>query len=235
MTVAIITARSGSKGLPHKNVRELGGIPLLGWTIKALSKSKLVNNTILSTDSDEYFEIGSKFNNELIYHKRPSPLAEDVPSELVILDAIKTLKEYFKNESLITLVQPTTPFITHKDIDICINKMINNPNVNSCVTVRSVSEYPEWQFTKKENSKDIYMSGNLSGEISVRQNLKERWIPNGGAYIMRKDFLQKTNKVIDDQGILIHEMSKLQSIDIDDIEDFNICEALIKSNFVNYE
>ena len=70
MTVAIITARSGSKGLPHKNIRTLGEIPLLGWTIKALSKSKLVNNTILSTDSDEYFKIGSKFNNKLIYHTR---------------------------------------------------------------------------------------------------------------------------------------------------------------------
>jgi len=140
MTVAIITARSGSKGLPNKNIRELGGIPLLGWVIKALSKSKLVNNIILSTDSDEYFKIGSKFNSKLIYHKRPLPLAEDVPSEFVILDAMNTLKQYFENESLITLVQPTTPFLSHTDIDTCINKMIKNPKVNSCVTVKSVSE-----------------------------------------------------------------------------------------------
>lgn len=233
MTVAIITARSGSKGLPHKNIRTLGEIPLLGWTIKALSKSKLVNNTILSTDSDEYFKIGSKFNNKLIYHKRPKPLAEDVPSEFVILDAINALKEYFENESLIALVQPTTPFLTHIDIDACINKMIKNPSVNSCVTVRSVSEYPEWQFTKKEGTIDICISGNLAGEISVRQNLRERWIPNGGAYIVRKTFLEKTKKVIDEQGILIHEMSKLKSIDIDDLEDFNMCEALINSGFIS--
>jgi N-acylneuraminate cytidylyltransferase len=233
MTVAIITARSGSKGLPHKNIRTLGGIPLLGWTIKALSKSKLVNNTILSTDSDEYFKIGSKFNNKLIYHKRPKPLAEDVPSEFVILDAINALKEYFENESLIALVQPTTPFLTHIDIDTCINKMIKNPSVNSCVTVRSVSEYPEWQFTKKEGTIDICISGNLAGEISVRQNLRERWIPNGGAYIVRKTFLEKTKKIIDEQGILIHEMSKLKSIDIDDLEDFNMCEALINSGFIS--
>jgi len=235
MTIAIITARSGSKGLPHKNIRNLGGIPLLGWTIKALSKSKRVSNIILSTDSDEYFEIGSKFYNELIYHKRSKPLAEDVPSELVILDAINSLEEFFENESLIILVQPTTPFITHKDIDMCINKMIKNQNANSCVSVRQVSEYPEWQFTKKEDFEDIYVSKNLSGEVSVRQNLKERWIPNGGVYVMRKDFLQKTNKIIDEQGILIHEMPKLRSIDIDDIEDFKICEALIKANFVKFE
>jgi len=235
MTVAIVTARSGSKGLPNKNIRDLGGIPLLGWTIKALSKSKLVNNTILSTDSDEYFEIGSKFNNKLIYHKRPSHLAEDVPSEFVILDAMNSLKQYFENESLVTLVQPTTPFLTHLDIDSCINKMIKNSSVNSCVTVKSVSEYPEWQFTKKEGFADICISGNLSGEISVRQNLKKRWIPNGGAYVIRKIFLEKTRKIIDEQGTLIHEMSKLSSIDINDIEDFNICEALINSGFMSNE
>lgn len=235
MTVAIITARSGSKGLPNKNIRELGGIPLLGWTVNALSKSKLVNNTILSTDLDEYFKIGSKFNNKLIYHKRPLPLAEDVPSELVILDAMNTLKQYFENESLITLVQPTTPFLSYVDIDNCINKMIKNPNVNSCVTVKSVSEYPEWQLTKKEGFTDLCVSGNLSGEISVRQNLKKRWIPNGGAYVMRKTFLEKTRKIIDDQGTLIHEMSKLQSIDIDDLEDFNICEALVNSGFISHD
>ena len=65
--ISIITARSGSKGVPHKNIRNLGGIPLLGWTIKAASKSKLSNKIILSTDSEEYFKIASSFNDEIIF------------------------------------------------------------------------------------------------------------------------------------------------------------------------
>jgi CMP-N,N'-diacetyllegionaminic acid synthase len=235
MIVAIITARAGSKSLPDKNIRELGGIPLLGWTIKALTKSKLVNNIILSTDSDHYFNLGSKFNNKLIFHKRPPPLAEDVPSELVILDVINTLKKYFDDSSLIVLVQPTTPFITHTDIDTCIEKMIKNPNVNSCITVKAVSEYPEWQLMNKEGFTDICVSRDLSGEISVRQNLKKRWIPNGGAYVTRKTFLERTGKIIDEEGILIHEMSMLRSIDINNHDDFTLCEALVKSNFITYE
>ena len=56
--IAIITARSGSKSVPNKNVRVLGDKPLLGWVIQAVSKSKLVDKIILSTDSDEYFNIG---------------------------------------------------------------------------------------------------------------------------------------------------------------------------------
>ncbi|HEV2193253.1 MAG TPA: acylneuraminate cytidylyltransferase family protein [Nitrosopumilaceae archaeon] len=231
MTVAIITARSGSKSLPNKNIQELGGIPLLAWTIKAISKSKLVSNIILSTDSDDYFRIGSKFNNKLIYHKRPPPLAEDVPSEFVILDVMNTLKQYFDNP-LLVLVQPTTPFITYSDIDECIKKMMNNPNVNSCITVKSVSEYPEWQLVNKEGHTDICVSGILSGEISVRQNLRKRWIPNGGVYVIRKTFLEKTGKIVDEEGILIHEMPKIRSVDINDQEDFTLCEALVNSGFI---
>jgi N-acylneuraminate cytidylyltransferase len=235
MIVSIITARSGSKSLPHKNIRELGGIPLLGWTVKALSKSKLINNTILSTDSEQYFEIGTKFNSKLIFHKRPAPLAEDVPSELVLLDVIKTLGKYFDKDSLIVLIQPTTPFLTHVDIDSCINKMIKNPNVNSCVTVKAVSEYPEWQLLSKNDSLDICISEDLSGEVSVRQNLKKRWIPNGGVYVVRKTFLERTGKIIDEKGTLIHEMSKLRSIDINDQDDFALCEALVKSGIITHE
>lgn len=230
--VAIITARSGSKSLPHKNIRELGGIPLLGWTIKALSKSTLVDNIILSTDSDHYFGIGVSFNNKLIFHKRPSPLAEDVPSELVLLDVTKKLKQYFDYDSLIVLIQPTTPFITHVDIDTCVTKMIQNHAVNSCVTAKPVSEYPEWQFVGKEGFADICVSENFSGAVTIRQNLKKRWIPNGGVWVVRKTFLENTGKIIDENGVLIHEMSKLRSIDINDLDDFMLCEALVKSGFI---
>ena len=60
--IAIITARSGSKSVPNKNVRVLGDKPLLGWVIQAVSKSKLVDKIILSTDSDEYFNIGKSYS-----------------------------------------------------------------------------------------------------------------------------------------------------------------------------
>src|SRR6267143_1527247 len=99
MIVAIITARSGSKSIPHKNIRELGGIPLLGWVTKALKKSKLIDKSILSTDSEKYFEIAKSFNDKIIFHKRTQELSEDVPSEFVLLDVIKKFDEFFDNDS----------------------------------------------------------------------------------------------------------------------------------------
>lgn len=234
--IAIITARSGSKAIPHKNIRKLGRIPLLGWVINATSKSKMIQKIIMSTDSDEYFKIARSFNDEIIYHKRSPELAEDVPSELVLLDVIEKFNDLFDDDSIIVLIQPTTPFITNNNIDSCIEKLIKNPDKNSCISVKEVTEYPEWMIIKKDGTDDVGISEKLSGDISVRQNLKKRWISNGGAYVVRKSFLEKTKKAIDEEnGTLVYEMSKIHSMDINEEDDFVICEALVKAGFIQQE
>lgn len=233
--ISIITARSGSKGIPHKNIRDLGGIPLLAWVVKAASKSKLSNKIILSTDSEEYFKIASSFNNEMIFHKRTPELAEDVPTELVLLDIIDKFNEFFDDDTIIVLIQPTTPFVSHIDIDTCIEKLIKNPHMNSCITVKEVTEHPEWVINKKEKFDDIGECLDLSGSFSVRQNLKKRWIANGGAYAVRKSFLEKNKKIRDEKNTLVCEMSKIKSLDIDEEDDFILCELLANSGFINPE
>ena len=225
--VAIITARSGSKSVPDKNIKILGDKPLLGWTIKAVSESKLVEKIILSTDSEKYFTIAKSFHNDINFHKRSKELAEDVPSELVLLDVLKQFRDYFSDSSLIVLIQPTTPFIKSGDVDSCIEKLKRNPNFNTCVSVKQVSEFPSWMISKI--SHDVGKAKDFSGELSVRQNLDILWIVNGGCYVMRKDFLEKTHKIIDYNKTLVHQMPKIQSIDIDDEDDFKICQALVKS------
>jgi len=233
--IAIITARSGSKSIPHKNIRKLGGIPLLGWVVKAATKSKMIQKIILSTDSDNYFEIARSFNNSIIFHKRTPDLAEDVPSELVLLAVIEKFNYLFNNDSIIVLIQPTTPFITANDIDSCIGKLTQNPKMNSCISVKEVTDHAEWIISKKDGTDNIGISGKLSGDVSVRQNLRKRWISNGGAYVVRKSFLEKTKKVIDEDGTLVHEMSKIRSMDINEEDDFVICEALVNVGIIQVE
>jgi CMP-N-acetylneuraminic acid synthetase len=233
--ISVITARSGSKGIPNKNIRELGGIPLLGWVTKAASKSQLSQKIIFSTDSKEYFNIAKSFNDEIIFHQRTPELAEDVPSELILLDIIKKHEEFFDNDTILVLIQPTTPFISHTDIDNCIKKLIKNPNTNCCLSVKKVTEYPEWMITNKGEDQDVGSCSNISGNNSIRQNLQKRWIANGGTYAIRVSFLKKMKKLVDEDNILIYEMSKIRSLDIDDEDDFVICESLVNSGIINPE
>jgi len=230
--VAIIPARSGSKSVPNKNIRVLGDIPLLGWVIKAASKSNLIDKLIFSSDSDEYFKIAKSFNDKLIFHKRSPELAEDVASEFVLLDVLKKFKEFFDDNTIVVMLQPTTPFISTHDIDSCITKLSKNNNYNTCVTVKQVSEFPEWMITQDINDNKICK---MSSEESIRQNIQTRWIPNGGAYAVRKSFLEQNKLIIDKNSLLVHEMSNIQSLDIDEEEDFELCKAVVNSNIVSPE
>ena len=226
MNIAIMTARSGSKSVPQKNIRMLGPLPLLGWGISALSKSTKIDKIILSTDSEKYFEIGKSINSEIIFHKRSPELAEDVPSELIILDVDEKFKELFNKDSVIVLIQPPTPFISNSDIDECVRYLETYLNMNTCISVKVVSEHPEWMITKfKEHQGTI---DDFSGKKGVRQELPTRWVPNGGIYAIRTEFLLNNKKIIDN-NTLIHEMPTLQSIDIDEEDDFILCETLVKS------
>ena len=90
----------------------------------------------------------------------------------------------------------------------------------------------EWMIKQKDACSDIGIANDMSGSKGVRQNLVKRWIPNGGIYVIRTNFLLKHKKCIDDET-LIYEMSKLNSLDIDDEDDFILCESLIKSGFIN--
>ena len=69
----------------------------------------------------------------------------------------------------------------------------------------------------------------------MRQNLKKRWIANGGAYAIRKSFFEKNKKIIDEKNTLVHEMPKIKSLDIDEEYDFMLCELLANSGLVNPE
>ena len=107
--------------------------------------------------------------------------------------------------------------------------------MNSCISVKEITEYPEWVINKKDGSEYIGECIDLSGSLSVRQNLKKRWIANGGVYAVRKSFFEKNKKIRDDKNTLVHEMSKIKSLDIDDEYDFIICESLVKSGIIHPE
>src|SRR6476660_1356929 len=108
--LAIIPARSGSKGVPGKNIKLLGGKPLIHYTIASAIKASLLNDIIVSTDTREIANVAAQAGVEAPF-RRPQDLASDTSSSVdVVIHVVNELAAKGKNYDAICLLQPTTPF-----------------------------------------------------------------------------------------------------------------------------
>lgn len=217
--LGVVPARGGSKGIPMKNVKQLNGKPLIAYTIEAALASNL-DKTIVSTDCKEIAKISSEYKAEVIM--RPGKLAQDnTPTLLVLQDLISKITD--KYDAIMTL-QPTSPLRTTSHINEAINTFIKNGNADSLVSVIKV---PHNFMPEKLMIYDgKYLTG--SSIVKRRQDMNVIYARNGAAiYITKTD---KLDQYIFGGKILPFFMNKLDSIDIDEIEDWGIVERLLNGD-----
>lgn len=229
MIVAIIPARSKSERCKDKNIRLLGGRPLMDWAVRAARYSKYIDFVVVSTDSVIYKNIAQQCG-AMVPFLRPPELAEDVPTEIVIRHVVKALEEEFETlkknpvEIIVTL-QCTSPFMTSEDIDKCIEAILNNEECDSAITVCEVREHPNWMFRYHGKFLEKYVGNTLSGEEGVSQNLEKLFIPNGMVYADRRETVMEKNLLIGEKCIPVIVPVE-RSIDIDTEFDFWVAEAV---------
>ena len=108
--VALIPARSGSKGVPHKNVRKLGGRPLIEWSIQACLKSRLIDRVVVSTDSQEYADLAVGLGAEAPF-LRPAEIAGDRSTDFdFVIHALDWFACHGGEPEFLVHVRPTTPY-----------------------------------------------------------------------------------------------------------------------------
>jgi len=228
--ISIIPARGGSKGIPKKNIRPLGGKPLIVRAIEASLKSKLVQRTIVSTDSEEIAEISRKYGAEVIM--RPAELAQDETPDLPVFQhVINTLekKEDYQPDIIVHL-RCTSPFRTAQDIDNAVQKMIDT-NADGVRTVNRVTETPYWMDVIE--GEDILKPFIPEGrKYTRRQDLPRIYRTNGLVDVVKRDIIMNKNNMYaeNNQRAIITE--KERSIEIDTEFDLFLCEHLIKENFL---
>lgn len=219
--LAIIPARGGSKGLPGKNIRLLGDIPLIAWTIQAALTSKCFTKVIVSTDCHEIANIAKKFGAEVPFI-RPDQLATDTATSVdVVMHAINALNEKYDE---VVLLQPTSPFRKGNDIRNAFD-VYNTSKVQSLVSVTEVDKSPYWCFSRNENQ-SITPIVVLDKQFSRRQDMPTAYSLNGAIYIVG------TEKFMNDPKFIYHNtlsyvMNKKSSIDVDDLIDFKLAELLL--------
>ena len=233
--LVVIPARGGSKGIPRKNIRLLGGKPLIAHTIEMGKASEYVDDIVVSTDDNEIKFIAEKFGAETI--KRDGKLAEDsIPLDPVIYDAtIQKEKEMDEKYDVVITVQPTSPLLKTKTLDLAIETLLNPINNDQeCDgeniagseyydTIISVVDDRHLSWGYDEESKKYFP---LYKERVNRQYLPKAYKETGSIFATKREFVTENSRLGDNIGLI--EISKQESIDIDNYEDWWVAERILK-------
>ena len=223
--IGIIPARIGSKGILKKNIRKVGGIPLISWTIRNALKSKSLKRLIISTDDNITADIARKEGCEVPFI-RPANLATDESKTSdLIMHAITELKLKDQN---IMLLQPTSPLRRISDIEKTAEIFINNKNAYSVISMVNANVSREIQYLISTNNTIKRAYPSLSSK-SRRQDCEIVYKPNGAIYVFNSDYF-KIKQTFIDKTSLPYIMPKFESLDIDNLEDLNYLEYLSTKN-----
>lgn len=224
--LGIIPARGGSKSIPKKNIRLLAGKPLIAYTIEVAKECKMLDRTIVSTDSVEIAEVAKKYGGYVPFI-RPNDLSlDDTPMVPVLQHAVSFIEN--KNNihvDVIVLLDPTSPFRRVEDIEACIQKL-EHENADSVVAVCEVEHNP--YFVMMELNDDRLVPLIKSDKvITRRQDAPDVYRLNAAIYAVKRDVLMNKNKIFTDDTMAVIMPQKL-SAHIDHEIDFEFVEFLIE-------
>lgn len=221
--IAIIPARGGSKRIPQKNLKELLGKPLISYSIEAALGAHLIDKVAVSTDNEEIAHISKKYGASVPF-MRPSELAQDNTLMIpVIQHAVNFLEKNKEKPDIVVMIQATSPLTTSKHIDEAIKKFLET-NVNSLASVKKVKERPEWMFVKQGNKYSPFQKFTDARS----QDLPELFCLNGAINIASYDTLMDRGLLLDPNSVTCYVMPERESVDIDELHDFEMAEFLMK-------
>jgi CMP-N-acetylneuraminic acid synthetase len=217
--LAVIPARKNSKRIKNKNLKNFCGIPLIEHTIKAAKNSMMLNDIMVTTDSQEISAIAEKYS--IFVNQRPPSLCEDEVTTISVLQYLHS--KYPEYEHFVTL-QPTNPLRKSAQIDLAIKKYLDE-HLDSLSTVHVTRDHPYLTGKLGSNaSMEKFMRSNAIGKRS--QELPKVYTLNGAIYINRCNLLKINKSLIYpiNSGALI--LDWISGIDIDTMDDFKLAEIL---------
>lgn len=222
--LAIIPARSGSKGLKDKNIKNLNGIHLIGFSIDAARKSNIFTEVMVSTDSQLYADISKKLGATVPFLRSTKRSNDSASSWEVVLEVLERYLENDKKFDSVCLLQPTSPLRDANDI-VSAYRLLEERNGDSVTSVCEVDHSPLWSMKLPE---DLSLNEfNKECEDIPRQKLGKYYRLNGAIYIRKIEYLDKTIKLLNNNDFALI-MKRNHSIDIDTIEDFELAEYYIR-------
>ena len=214
-SLAIIPARGGSKGIPHKNMADLMGKPLIHWTIEAAKHSQWVTDCLVSSDDDSILAYAEQ--QGVVSLSRPAALATDESStEPVLVHAVEAMLAQEKEYDLLLLLQPTSPLRHAPLIDQAFNELMAS-DAQALISVCSLSSNPLKCFLVGEEG---YLTGIANNQYPFmrRQDLPPVYRSNGAIYLVEMERFRATSRLYQPKT-LPFVMSAEDSVDIDGPQD----------------
>jgi N-acylneuraminate cytidylyltransferase len=223
--IAVIPARGGSKTVPEKNIRLLGGKPLIVWSIEIAQQVNEIDRVIVSTDNPKISSISREHGAEV--YPRPPHLATD---EALVIDALKdlirTLEDEQEKPGWLILLEPTCPLRTADDVRDCL-RLLAQGGFDSVATFKEAELNPHRAWSIIDGVPQVFIPGAVPW--LPRQKLPKAYQLNGAVYVFRASLLaQETKSILLGKSAAV-VMPRERSYDIDDSVDFAVVEALLKS------
>lgn len=225
----VIPARGGSKGIPHKNIKELNGKPLICYSIDVARKFTSDDNICVTTDDDQIINIVENYGLHVPF-KRPDYLATDTAgSNEVIVHAYKYYADKGKNYDAIVLLQPTSPFRKVEHLQEAVS--MYNEAFDMVVSVKEAASNPYYNCFEEDENGFLKMSKSLGTKLTRRQDAPKAWEYNGSIYVINpKSLLEKGMS-----GFTLKKkyvMDSFYSVDLDTLFDWKVAELILKDEVI---
>lgn len=231
--LGIIGARSGSKGVSHKNIRLLMRKPLMAWIIETARASRYINRVVVSTDSEEYAAIARQYGADVPY-LRPKELAADHSPECeYVKNMVEWLEKYegYKPDIVVRMMA-TVPLQIPEDIDSCIGELLKDPEAQSAVVIAEARQHPQKALKLVDDGRGgkrlvTYFTESGREVTPIARQHYEKAYFRSNVIACRTNVIYETASLTGDL-VRYHIIPQERAIDIDSPIDFFIIEKLIE-------
>ena len=227
--LGLIAARGGSKGIPRKNLRKLGGQPLLSWAIRVARQVRSVDAVIVSTDDEEIAELARHEGAEVPFLREARLSTDNARQVDVAIDLLDRLAEFGRRYDVVALLQPTSPFRRPEDVDATLALRTSERSEHAFTVSPIGSDHPMQVYSVTRGRAQAVFED--AGVGQQRQNLPELFHRNGAVYVATAQALRST-RAFHLPGSPVHVMPAEWDVTIDTSLDLAWAEFLVERGIV---
>lgn len=225
-TLYVIPARGGSKGIPHKNIKPLGGRPLIHYAIDTARSLADDRHIVVSTDDEEIARVAEATGLAVPY-RRPAELATDTAgSREVVLDAMDWAEREGVRFDNVCLLQPTSPMRTVADVERCLAAY--RPELDMVVSIVEASVNPYYNCFEEDAASGYLHISKGDGLLTRRQDAPKAWEYSGAVYVINPESIRRQPMGAFERRVGV-EMDRERALDLDTELDWIVAETVMRN------